>query len=85
MGIRFRALQGVAWIVNAVISGKQGSGGEIEGPKDIPEKDVWVRAAMFVLLLSRHGICACRNESVRWRMEAGRGNCQWREESCCDV
>jgi hypothetical protein len=62
--------------VNAVVSGKQGSGGEIEGPEDIPEKDVWVGVAMFVLLLSRHGICAHRNESVRWRMGAGLGNCR---------
>jgi len=55
--------------VNAMVSGKQGSGRE--GPTDIPEKDVWVGVAMFVLLLSMYGICARRKESVRWRMGAG--------------
>jgi hypothetical protein len=73
MCIRFRALQGVAWILNAMVSGKDGSGGDTEGPEDIPEKDVWVSVTMFILLLSRHGICAHRNESVRWRMGADWG------------
>jgi len=59
VGIRL-ARQGGGWIVNAMVSCKQGSGGEIEGPKDIPEKDGWVGVAMFVLLLSRYGICAER-------------------------
>jgi hypothetical protein len=50
MCIRFIALQGVAWILNAMVSGKEGPGGDIEGPKDIPEKDVWVGVTMFILV-----------------------------------
>ena len=45
-----------AWVVNAMVSGKQGGGGEIEG-LDIPEKHFWVGVAMLVLLLSRYEMC----------------------------
>lgn len=31
------------------------AGREIEGPEDIPEKDVWISVTMFVLLLFRYG------------------------------